>query len=135
MKRCMLISESRRDLWLAVLRSALSELGHELVIIPKLQIARPHQGDYDLVIVDAAVTNDLRSLISVMRSRDPTVRIVVFSSVDDWTWAREAMLAGAVDYTLKSLDESRIVVTLKRDLLQRVPPALPASSEVGGGRA
>jgi DNA-binding NarL/FixJ family response regulator len=131
-KRCLLISESSRDLWLGALRSGLSELDSELALIARSEIARTHQGDYDLVIVDAAVTNDLRSLISAIRARDPAVRIVVFSSVDDWRRAREAMLAGAVDYTLKSLDQSQIVGTLKRDLLQSVPP-VPATSEVSGG--
>jgi len=132
-KRCLLISESSGDPWVGALLSGLSKLDVEVMRIAKSEIALTYWGGYDLVIVDASVTTDLRSLISATRARDRSVRIAVFSAVADWRRAREAMLAGAVDYALKSLDEIQIVGTLKRDLFQNVPLVVPATSEVSGG--
>src|SRR5271157_2351508 len=96
------------------------------------EISSIRWGNVGLVILDAVVTKDLTSLISAIRARDPLVRIVVFSSVDDWKRAREAILAGAVDFAVKCLDEEQIVDILTKDLLQKVPPVAITTSEVRG---
>ena len=132
MKQCLLITPAANDLWVSAILSSLSQLHRELKIIDHKELSSTCWGNVDLVILDGVVTNDLKSMISAIRARDSVVRIVVFSSVDDWKRAREAILAGAVDYTVKCLDEKKIVDILKKDLRRRVPPVAPDISEVRG---
>jgi DNA-binding NarL/FixJ family response regulator len=131
-KRCLLISKSGCDLWLGALRSAVYELDREIVILARSEIARTHERDCDLVILDAAAVNDLRSLLSAIWPRDSAIQIVVFSSMDDWRQGKETMLVGVFDYTPPSFCETQINGTLMKDLLQRVSPAVLSASEVSG---
>lgn len=134
MKRCLLISATSGDLWIGALTRVLDEWGVDLTTIDSSQIESTHCETYDLIVLDAAVTTDLRSTISKIRAQASHARIVVYSSLDDWRRAKEAMLAGAVDYAIKSLDHGQIVDILKECLRQRVPPVAPTTSEVRGGR-
>ncbi len=134
MNKCLLIGATDGDVWGEVLASALAELGRELTIINASQIASIHSHDYELVILDAAVSSDLYKTISEIRTQDPAARVLVFSSLDDWTRAKEAMLAGAIDYKLKSLDPDQVVTILRRELLPIAPTALSPGSALPGGR-
>jgi len=132
MKQCLLITPRVDNLWVRAIRRSLSRLCWEPKIVEDREISSIRWGNVGLVILDAVVTKDLTSLISAIRARDPLVRIVVFSSVDDWKRAREAILAGAVDFAVKCLDEEQIVDILTKDLLQKVPPVAITTSEVRG---
>ena len=133
LKRSLLVSTGTGDGWLNRLRKAVLALGANVELITESEVRNTRLVDFDLVVLDAAATSDLHSMISAIRLQDPEARIVVFSSVDDWKRAREVMLAGAVDYAVKSSDERELVSTLKQCLLRPVPPLMPGS-DVNGGK-
>jgi len=132
LKRSLLVSTGAGDGWLSRLRKAVLALGADVELITESEVRNTRLRDFDLVLLDASAINDLQSVISAIRFEVPEVRVIVFSSVDDWKRAREVMLAGAVDYAVKSLNEREIVSTLKRCLLRPVPPLMRASDVKGG---
>lgn len=100
----------------------MAVLGRDLEYAGEAEMESILWCDYDVIILDAGVINDLPSTISLIRSRNAEARIVVFSSAPHWKQAREVMLAGAVDYAPKLLDSKYIFSTLTRNLAKRAPP-------------
>ncbi len=107
--------------WLETLRKVASALDGVVKAIDQASVQRVLWRDYDLVILDAGVFNDLPSTIAWICSQYPETRIVVFSSAPTWKQAREAMLAGAMDYARKSLNREYILSTLKKNLARQAP--------------
>jgi len=106
--------------WEKYLRKALEDLGREPVPATENNIAEVPWGDYDLVILDDGAVGDLAGTISHIRARNPGGRIILFSSAPSWEQAREAMLAGAVDYAPKELRHKYIVGVIRRALSKRL---------------
>lgn len=75
----------------------------------------------DLVILDAAAFDNLGQTISDLRGAYLSAKVLVFSSLPDWRQAREALLAGAIDYLPKSLDRKQAPVKLREALEKRAP--------------
>lgn len=102
--------------WLEILQEAVSALDGSLEVISEFDKQHISWRYYDLVILDASVFGDLPSTIFWIRSQCSEARIVVFSPAPAWKQARETMLAGATDYTRKSLNREYILLTLNRNL-------------------
>jgi DNA-binding NarL/FixJ family response regulator len=106
--------------WVQLLKSALLLLDMELISVSKLELDEKLLSDSDLVILDAGTVSDLAVTISRLIKQNPKMRIVVFSSWPDWKQAREAMLAGAIYYSPKILDQRHIFTTLKTVLTSQI---------------
>lgn len=108
--------------WEDYLRGAVEDLDRELVLANVTTSEIPWR-DYDLVILDAGAVGDLGRVIAHIRARNAEARIIIFSSSPSWEQAREALLAGAVDYAPKELRHSYILGVVKRGLSKRVRDA------------
>lgn len=100
-------------MWVTTLRDALLPLGQldstsESEILIYIQ-----EKHYDLVIVDAAVINEVETLVASLHRQKPTIPIVVITTSPTWQRARRIFLAGATDYIQKSLDANKILVTFQ----------------------
>ena len=120
-KRILLLDGRGGSHWLKTLQRAVSALDGALEVVNEASLQYVPWHDYDLVILDASVFSDLPSTISWIRMQYPETRIVVFSPAPAWKQAREVMLAGAIDYTHKSLNREYILSTLKKNLARRAP--------------
>jgi DNA-binding NtrC family response regulator len=120
-KKILLIDGRDTSYWLGALDRAVSTLDRTLEVFNASSAQPISWRDYDLIILDAGVIQDLRSTISQIRLRDPEARVVVFSPAPTWKQAREVMLAGAADYAGKSLDKSYVLSTLQKNLTRRAP--------------
>lgn len=98
------------------MRKAVEDLKREPVLATTTTIDEVPWGDYDLVILDAGAVGDLVKVISQIRARNAEARIILFSSSPTWEQAREAMLAGAVDYAPKVLRHNYILDVIRRGL-------------------
>lgn len=120
----LVISAVAETPWISALQRALSSLG-ELHILPEGQaVAAIERSDYDLVLVDAGMVDNAALLVARLRARSDRARVLVFSSAPTWRRARELLLAGAMDYVRKTLDEEEM-----RYLIESIL-GLPSS---GGG--
>ena len=116
LKKSLLLEGQRDHYWLASLRSALSALNRDLVVVSEAEMSRISWCEYDPIILEAGGITNLAFNISLIHLQNPQARIVVFSPSPDWKEAREAMLAGAADYARKSLNEDYILRTLRKSL-------------------
>jgi DNA-binding NtrC family response regulator len=66
------------------------------------------QHRYAIVLIDASAVAEVPGMVRQIRGRQPCARVIVFTAAPDWTHARAAFLAGAFDYTVKSLDADAI---------------------------
>lgn len=114
-KSILLGSHRPQDRWEA-LRRALATLGNEVEVASQASMPQIGWINYDLVVLEVGFIRDLRATIAVIRRENPDARIIVFSASPDWKEAREAMLAGAVEYARKSLDYETVLTTLKKRL-------------------
>ena len=120
LKRLLLLDGQDDHHWLRALMGAASALDRALEVASEAEREHIPWRDYDLIILDAGVVSDLVSTIHWIHLQDSEARVVVLSSAPTWKQAREVMLAGAIDYTRKSLDREHILSTLKRNLTRRV---------------
>jgi len=120
----LLISDRKESQWSQVLARALAPLGELQVVLEKEAVQHTLQHGYDTMIVDAAVIDDVPFLISRLRAQQPQARIVVVSASPTWERAREALLAGAMDYIHRSTSKEELVSTFE-NIIARVPPYWP----------
>lgn len=120
-KKSLLLDGRTGYYWLEALQNVMSALERDLEIASEAETEHILWRDYDLIILDAGIISDLPSKISQIRWQSPEARIMVFSSAPDWKQAREVMLAGAMDYARKSLDERYMLTTLRKVLARQAP--------------
>jgi DNA-binding NtrC family response regulator len=108
----LLIEGSHDPYWSSVLAQVLTPLGYlqvgaanDLVVLLQGKI-------YNIIIIDTTGVEHAPQLIECICAEQPSARIIVMTASPTWTRAREAFLAGAIDYTRKSLnpDEIRSVI-------------------------
>lgn len=108
LRHFLLVGEATQTPWSLSLLEALAPLG-DLQLVTKVEAAQVLSRDrYDVVIVDAGAISDIRDLVDRLRRQKPNVRIVVASASPTWRQSREVLLAGAVDYIHKSLDQRKL---------------------------
>lgn len=106
--------------WEEFLKRALAELHRELVLATEASADEVPWGEHDLVLLDAGGVGDMTRAISQIRARNPDARIIILAPSPSWEQAREAMLAGAVDYAPKDLKHANIVEVIRRALGRRL---------------
>jgi DNA-binding NarL/FixJ family response regulator len=120
----LLIGDREDSPWFQALKRALAPLGDFEVVSERGAVQRTLQRDYPVVIVDAAVVDDVPLLVSRLRAQQPEIRIVVATASPTWRRARDALQAGAMDYIRKSLSEGELLSTFK-DILAGISPPWP----------
>ena len=122
MNHSFLLVGEAKSRWATILGQALSSLG-PLRVVPEQQATLAIvQSHFDVIIVGAGSVFDPALLASRLRAQKPEARVVVATASPTWKQAREAMLAGAVDYTQKSLDEKELCRKIQAVLELPVPP-------------
>lgn len=123
--RFLLINGSFDPYWTQILTRALEPLG-------ALQVGAERDADvllrsttFDLIIVDTSGVEQVPRLIERIRTEQPDARVVIMTASPTWTRAREAFLAGAIDYTRKSLDPGEIASVIQAALNKPLAPRLP----------
>lgn len=74
----------------------------------------------DLIILDITMPNlDGRQALGQILAADPQARAIMCSAVGQEKVIRETLLTGARDYLIKPFENSQVVATVRRSLLER----------------
>lgn len=119
-KNLLLIGNPPDSIWATILRDALYPLGQLDLASESETSMRVQQKHYDLVIIDAAVLNNVETLVASLHRQQPTVPIVVVTTSPTWQRARRIFLAGATDYVQRSLDANTLLTTFQAILAKSV---------------
>ncbi|MGB9724198.1 MAG: hypothetical protein ACPL7G_09925 [Chloroflexia bacterium] len=115
--RFLLISRPEDTGWPRILSQALAPLGRVETVSEKDAAERIVQYRCDaIVIVDAAIVEDVPALVSRLRRQCPESRIVVATASPTWQRARDAFQAGAVDYIRRSWDSQKLLNAIQEIL-------------------
>jgi DNA-binding NtrC family response regulator len=82
--------------------------------LQRISVRLSRKRPYKLIVMDVWATPDIARSISAIRRLQPDARIVVASAAPAWRQAREAFDAGAVAFTVKSLDVGELQTTLRQ---------------------
>ena len=83
--------------------------------------ARADGKQYDVIVIDAHMSQDIPSLVHQIVSAQPGTKIVIASAAPHWRQVKQAFLAGASEYIEQSEDES----SLARTFQELLRPAIP----------
>jgi DNA-binding NarL/FixJ family response regulator len=115
-KRTILVDVRPPASWLEILRQWACSLGIDLDVTGATGIESVRWSNYDLVVIGSSMASRSTKIITLVRHRNRSARIVVFSTCPDWRDAREALLAGAVDYAPIPEDPRSLSTTLEAAL-------------------
>jgi DNA-binding NtrC family response regulator len=105
--------------WSKTLQAAVKPLFGELDVYDKTQgYLNGYKKKYDMVVIDGTEVDHAEEWVARLRSQLPSTRIVVLAARPTWEQAREAFLAGAMDYTEKLSDKDKLSKLLS-DLLEK----------------
>jgi DNA-binding NarL/FixJ family response regulator len=118
----LLICLQEKSVWFQKIKRGLSQLG-DLDVTSQMQAMQALQKKkYDLILIDAAATDDEALLISRIRAKHPHARVVIVTTSATWRRAREAFHAGAMDYISKTQTEHEFYSKIKT-ILNITPPS------------
>lgn len=121
MSRMLLIKGQNDNEWFGTLARAASDLENSVTRIDQTQVDNNLRiQNYEMAILDANTLSDPASIVNLIRSCAPQVRIVVVASTPHWKQARELLLRGATDYVRKVDDRDAIKHMLQKNL-SRIP--------------
>jgi DNA-binding NtrC family response regulator len=109
----LLIEDSENQYWTEVLREALSQLGRVVATTESDSIESIIYGNYKVVIVDEAASDNLSLLVARIRAQRPEIAVVVATASPSWTGAREVFRSGATDYIRKTFDRNETAAAIK----------------------
>jgi len=124
MTKAILVDVPNTNLLLETLRHWASSLGMELDITEANDIGSVQWSDYELVVIGSSMVSRNTSIVPLVRRWNRCARIVVFSTWPDWQEARDAFLAGAVEYAPMPKDPFSMLQTLEF-ALDRTPNEHP----------
>jgi DNA-binding NtrC family response regulator len=115
--KVLLVGVQPNSAWVKTLGEALQSLGQLNLTVPTEAIEQLERVEnYILIIVDAATTKGVPSLITALHRQRPIVPVVVVTDSPTWQRAREIFLAGATDYVRKSLDPDTLLEVFTKAL-------------------
>jgi DNA-binding NtrC family response regulator len=117
MKQFLLIGAPSHP-WRKILQKAVKPRGELDVFDATQSYLKGYKKAYDLVIIDATAIDHAEEWVARLRSQLPSSRIIVLTAKPTWEQAREALLAGAMDYNVKSNDKDKLSKLLS-DLLDK----------------
>jgi DNA-binding NtrC family response regulator len=94
--------------WRKTLQAAVKPLGELDVYDEAQSYLKRYRKTYDLVIVDATEIEHPDEWVARLRGQLPAARVVVMADAPTWQQAREAFLAGAMDYAKKLSDKDKL---------------------------
>lgn len=115
-KKFLLLDGQSGKYWLKTLDSAITSLGGELIVRNIMLKERLDWGEYDYVILDAGTVAIIPEAIKEIREKNQSIKAIVVSAAPRWDQAREAILAGAVDYVRKESDIRYLTEALSKVL-------------------
>ena len=100
-----------------MVQNAASKLNHSVEVKENNEIDAVDSWNHcKLVVLDASHIDILSRTIKRILSKRADLPIVVFSSAPGWKEAKEALLAGATDYQLKSSSDKELRKVLVHNL-------------------
>jgi len=117
----LLISNSPDDPWIQILQEVVTSLGSLQIAGEPEAIKLASQRNYDLFVIDAAKVENIFCLVSSIKEKKPSARILVVTTSPTWRRAREAFRAGATDYIRKSMNKAELCDNLKATM-DKIPP-------------
>ena len=118
----LLICIQEESVWFQKIRRGLSQLGKLTITSQKQAMQTIQKNRYDLIIIDAAATDDEALLVSRIRTNRPHARIIIVTASPTWRRARKAFNAGAMDYISKAQTENEFYSKIKT-VLNITPPS------------
>jgi DNA-binding NtrC family response regulator len=115
--------------WLGNLRQWACGLGITLDVFDATDLEFVGWRDYDLVVIGSSMASQSPGLIMQIRYRNRSAKIMVFSGRPDWREAREALLAGAVDYA-PIPEDFRSLADLLEEALNKAPNLNPLGMNI-----
>lgn len=109
----LLIEDSENQYWTEVLREALAQLGSLDATTESKSIESIIGGNYQVVIVDEAASENLSLLVARIHAQRPEIAVVVATASPSWTGAREVFRSGATDYIRKTFDRNETAAAIK----------------------
>jgi two-component system chemotaxis response regulator CheY len=106
-----------------VLRETLVREGFEVVAegqdgLQAVSLYQRHKPD--VIMLDITMPNlDGRQALTQIIAADPQARAIMCSAVGQEKIIRETLLAGARDYLIKPFENSQVVATIRRAMLER----------------
>ena len=111
-KQIIIISNQKDSAWVKAVTEALEPFGQVTVFLEKEAQAEIQKRSCDLILIDAStIETDAAILIQPLHKLHSNTPIVVNTLSPTWRRAREAFMAGAVDYIRCSLDKEKIRLT------------------------
>jgi DNA-binding NtrC family response regulator len=101
--------------WFGILEKALDCQADFVRENPKNLSSFHWHKEYNIIIVDTLDVSKkkLYMMVTDLKNRQPSAKIIVVSASPTWTAVREALKAGATDYIVKSFDPAKIEKDLK----------------------
>ncbi len=115
----LLITESTNPESNRVLIDILNDLGSLQTASTSIEIVIQKK-KFDLIIIDAVSVVDPKKMVSLIRTLDSTVQIVVLSASIHWKIAKAVIQAGATDYLPKSLTKEEMLTNFQTILNQHL---------------
>lgn len=119
-KQILLVGSKPDAGWIGTLQESLDPWGELQVAAETEGLSRLSGQAYDLVIIDAAVVDNLNTLVQSIRQVNPSVPVVVVTNSPTWQRARELFNFGASDYVRKSFEPRALRATFSR-ILSKCP--------------
>lgn len=117
----LLVNGLADHIWIDLLRRVVSDMGKNLVVIDHRDWRDAMAPDYDLILLDASSVADVVSTVRQILSAAPRSRLLVVTPTPHWRQAKEALLAGAIDYVRKVEDEGAIRAAIQTGLSRKLP--------------
>lgn len=119
-KQIIIITNQVDSAWVNAVTEALAPSGKITVILEQDAQEIVQKQATDLILIDASSTEtDAAILIRPLHHLRPTTPIVVNTHSPTWRRARDAFMAGAVDYIRCSLDKEKIKLSYQPFLYTR----------------
>jgi DNA-binding NtrC family response regulator len=119
-KHIIIITNQTDSAWVNAVKEALAPPGQVTVTLEKEAHEVVKRHSVDLILVDASsIGTDVAVLIKPLHSLRPSTPIVVNTLSPTWRRARDAFMAGAVDYVRCSLDKEKIRLSYQPFLCTR----------------
>jgi DNA-binding NtrC family response regulator len=115
-KQILLVGSKPDSGWIGTLQESLTPWGELQVAAERDGLSSIRGHTFDLIILDAAVIDDLVVLVQEIRRESPTVPVVVVTNSPTWQRARQVFTFGASDYVRKSFDPGTLRSTFSRIL-------------------
>ena len=133
-KQIIIITNQTESVWVNAVIEALALLGQVTVSLENEAQAAVQRQVFDLILIDAsAIETDAAVLIQLLHDLRPTTPIVVNTLSPTWRRARQAFMAGAVDYMRRSLDPEKIRLSYLPLLCTQAESSLEQSHDVYSG--